>query len=158
MRQMGHSTHFSPPAADEHSVKLFERDDQAIGETAEHNDSSARPESRLNEPSTDLRDAHVELDDIETRLTALRARQAAARLRASAPRPDREAVESLDLTALEEIEPAEPELDQHTTVVWATDEPEPDAESMLDDDFEKRFAAFAAGESDDTSRRWLDTA
>ncbi len=96
-RGMGRSTHFSAPRADEHSVRLFGRDDDAVDQRASGGQHSPMPSSdnspvrasghspvrASDQVSPDMEDVHGELDDIEGRLTALRARQAVARLRAT---------------------------------------------------------------------------
>lgn len=119
--------------------------------------------SRLNEQCAKLRESHVELDDIEGRLTALRARQAVSRLRASAPRPIPTPV-TVDVRPPESLDLRTPivEHDHRSTgaevvgTVEADQSNGADVRDGTDDDFEKRFAAFAAGENDDSSRRWLD--
>lgn len=162
---MGRSTQFPSTRADGSSVKLFGRNDD---ERAEHAGdvqvAKVPPTSRLNEQCAKLREVHVELDEIEGRLTALRARQAAARLRLTAP-AKRGQVETLDLRTLDSVDATSAELDVSVAAAAATSAPNSempglhldDSDDDGDDDFEKRFAAFAAGEGDESSRRWLDT-
>lgn len=181
-REMGRSTQFLGAVADEQWVKLFGRDDaeKTSSTTGAKRAGTTRPKSRLNEQCAKLREVHVELDDIEGRLTALRAKHAASRLRATAPRPGPGNVATLDLRTLEDVEVTQVRLDSGVLDVdvpdtGATEAPGSDSgvrqagvivaedagnaivDVATDDDFEKRFAAFAAGESDDSSRRWLDT-
>lgn len=111
----------------------------------------ARAQSRLNEQRAKLREVHVELDSIEARLAGLRAHQAAFLLKAAAPKPTRGTAETIDLRTLDEVSATSSELDDVTAKKASVTETK-----TRDDDFDKRFAAFAAGENDDMSRRWLD--
>ena len=134
-------------------MKLFERNDEAYAADAARRErqldaSRIRPLSRLNEQCAKLREVHVELDAIEERLISLREHQAAflAKSAMSSKRPDR--VETVDLRSLVDIDVTTSRLEEAVS--------EPSGESKQNDDFDRRFAAFAAGESDDMSRRWLD--
>lgn len=111
-----------------------------------------RPQSRLNEQCAKLREVHVELDAIEAQISALRERQAASLLRAAVPKVRPGEVQTLDLRTLDDVDLTNARLD--SAALNVTDR---HATSGRDADFDRRFAAFAAGESDDSSRRWLET-
>ncbi len=134
-------------------MKLFGRNDEAYADEKRKNQSAirTRPQSRLNEQCAKLREVHVELDAIEEQLSSLRERQAAKLFRAVAPKANSGQVQTLDLRTLD-VDLTNAGLDSAALDVTA-----PDATGGRDADFDRRFAAFAAGESDDPSRRWLET-
>lgn len=157
-------------------MKLFGRDDEpraaAVGaKTDEHVTTQQLPKSRLNEQCAKLREVHVELDDIEGRIASLREHQAAFLLKASAEKkratPGR--VETLDLRSLvdadvttEQLVRARRARESQLVTVEKAGESDSANESRdtvadRDDDFDRRFAAFAAADDDEMSRRWLDT-
>ena len=135
-------------------MKLFGRNDEAYADATQKKQAvvRTRPQSRLNEQCAKLREVHVELDAIEDRISSLRERQAASLLRAAAPKVPSGEVETLDLRTLDDVDLTNVRLDSAALAATALEET-----SGRDADFDRRFAAFAAGESDDLSRRWLDT-
>lgn len=135
-------------------MKLFGRNDEAYADETQRKQAvvRTRPQSRLNEQCAKLREVHVELDAIEDRISSLRQRQAASLLRAAAPKARLPEVEILDLRTLDDVDLTNVQLD-----IAALDASALEQRSGRDADFDRRFAAFAAGESDDLSRRWLET-
>ena len=137
-------------------MKLFGRDDEAYASAKQNEESNVRtrPQPRPNEQGAILREVHAELDEIDEQISALRERQAASVLRARAPKAPSAQVQTLDLRTLDDV--------AITNVVSNRESFEAAATTATDDgrdaDFERRFQAFAAGENDDPSRRWLDTA
>lgn len=170
------STHVLRPAADQKRVKLFGRDDDAraaaVGaKTNEHGTTQELPKSRLNEQCAKLREVHVELDDIEGRIASLREHQAAFRLKASTEKKRAKLgrVETVDLRSLADADVTAAQLvrarrareSQMATAESVSDSTSPsesrDTVADHDEDFDRRFAAFAAAGDDEMSRRWLDT-
>ena len=131
-------------------MKLFWRNDVAYAAQREQqvNATRIRPSSRLNEQCAELREVHVELDAIEERLISLREHQAAvlARSAVSSRKPGK--VETVDLRSLVNVDSTSARLEEVVS--------EPSEEWQESEDFDRRFAAFSKGESDDMSRRWLD--
>jgi hypothetical protein len=131
-------------------VKLFWRNDEAYAAQREQqvNATQIRPSSRLNEQCAKLREVHVELDAIEERLISLREHQAAvlAKSAVSSRKPGK--VETVDLRSLVNVDITSARLEEVVS--------EPSEEWQESEDFDRRFAAFSKGESDDMSRRWLD--
>jgi hypothetical protein len=134
-------------------VKLFRRNDEAYASDAarrerEVNATRIRPLSRLNEQCAKLREVHVELDSIEERLISLREHQVAVLAKSVVASTKPGEVETVDLRALVDVDITTAGLEEAIS--------EPTEEWQESDDFDRRFAAFAEGESDDMSRRWLD--
>ena len=152
---IGRSTHVHGAPADGSRVKLFRRNDAAYAADAARRErqigaSRIRPLSRLNEQCAKLREVHVELDAIEERLISLREHQVAFLAKSAVSSKKLGRVETVDLRSLVDVDMTTSRLEEVVT--------EPSGDSEENDDFDQRFAAFAAGESDDMSRRWLDNA
>ncbi len=153
--RIGRIAQFSSRGADQKLVKLFGRNDEAYADAKRNGQQALRtlPQSRLNEQCAKLREVHHELDAIEAQISALRERQAASLLRASKPKVRPGQVQTLDLRTLDDVDLTNARLD--TAALEMTT---PEETNRVDADFDRRFAAFASAESDDSSRRWLDTA
>lgn len=154
---MGTLTHFLIDLADRPPVNLFGRNDdtrttepsQTPLSNTQRTMLRAREQSRSNGRCAKFREVSVELDVIEARLASLREHQAAFLFKVAAVKPQKGGVQTVDLRTLAEVDITNSQLDSATT--------KPGSPTATEDDFDKRFAAFAAGEeNDDLSRRWLD--
>jgi hypothetical protein len=157
---MGTLTHFLIDLADRPPVNLFGRNDdtrttepsQTPLSNTQRTMLRAREQSRSHGRWAKFGEVSVELDVIEARLASLREHQAAFLFKAAAVKPQKGRVQTVDLRTLAEVDITKSQLGGATTKPDSATPTEGD-----EDDFDKRFAAFAAGEeNDDLSRRWLD--
>ena len=111
----------------------------------------ARTQSRLHEQGATVREVHRELDSIEARLASLRERQATFLFDTAVPEAQETSVDTIDLRSVAQVDATPGEPDRGTS--------KPEQVSTTDtheDDFEKRLAAFAASENEDSFERWLE--